>query len=278
MDWGAVFALAVVTWLDGVRRVPADALVLRRVLGASWAIADPVDSGRTWRLVAWWSPLTLALVVPAGGIVCGEDEPERTPDAVDARVAACARTVVVLRVLGASVLLAIVGGVPAATARFGTWGFVAVIAGALFLSFLTSLVAMRAVRRLRFGWRRAGRVAAPLLWPFAAPRAAELVLEHAVAGAPPLAVARLFLGDAEFTSWVRPRAYDALTAGTAADGLSAALLSLVGRSALAAIVGNAPAGCESNERYCARCGRVYRSGTALCADCRTVSLSSPVGS
>ena len=278
MDWGAVVALAVITLLEGVRRVPADALVLRRVLGGPWIIADPLDFGRTWQLVAWWSPLTLAIVVPPGGIVRNAAPPDLAADVLDARLAGSKRTVTILRVNGLLVLLAVVVGVPMAINRFGALGFAAAVGAAFVLSLATALCVLRALRKLDLDWRSAMRAAAPLLWPFAAPRAAEIVLEHAAAGAAPLAIARRLLGEAGFAAWVRPRAYDALATSTTADGLGVALLTLVGRPALAAIVGAAPASCGSGECYCARCGRVYRSGTALCADCRDVSLSSPSGS
>lgn len=278
MDWGAVLALAVVTCLEGVRRVPADALVLRRVLGGGWTIAEPLDFGRTWHLVAWWSPLTLAVVVPPGGIVRSGAPRGSSPDRLDARVSGCRRAVVALRILGGLLLLAIIVGAPTAAGRFGAWGFATTVGVVLLVSLLTALRTLRALREMHVDWRVAARVAAPLLWPFTAPRAAEIVLEHAVAGAPPLAVARQLLGDAGFATWVRPQAYDALAAGTTADGHGSALLTVVGRPALAAIVRTPPTGCGSGECYCARCGRVYRSGTALCADCGGVSLSSPGGS
>jgi hypothetical protein len=278
MDWGVVVALAVVTCLEGVRRVPADALVLRRVLGGGWTVSEPLDFAHTWRLVAWWSPITLAVVLPSGGIVRSGAPRDASPDRLDARFAGCRRAVFTLRVLGTLVLLTIVIGVPTATSQFGTWGFATAVSVALLLSLLTTLRTLRALRELPIDWRSAARVAAPLLWPFTAPRGAEIVLEHAVAGAPPLAVARRLLGDAAFATWVRPQAYDALTASTTTDGLGSALLTLVGRPALSAIVQLAPPSCGSGEGYCARCGRVYRSGTALCADCRDVSLSFPSGS
>ncbi len=278
MDWGAVLALAAITWLEGLRRVPPDALVLRRVLGARWSVAEPVDFGRTWRLVTWWSPLTLALVVPPGGIVRGEASADRAGDALAGRLDACRHTLAALRILGALVLTTVVAGVPAAVGRYGAWGFVAAVVAALLLSLLTAIIAIRGVRRLRVSRWHAVRVGMPLLWPFAAPRAAVLLTEHANAGAPPLAIARRLLGADDFAAWVRPRAFDALSSTPTADGLGAALLSLIGRPALDAIVQTSPPGCASGERYCARCGRVYRASTARCADCGDVALSSPGGS
>src|SRR5687768_2641214 len=100
MDWSTVLILAAITWLDGVRRVHADALVLRRVLGGPWTVAKPVDAGRTWRLVAWWSPFTLGLVIPPGGTVWADAAAEGTDEAIGTRLAHCRRILVALRALG----------------------------------------------------------------------------------------------------------------------------------------------------------------------------------
>jgi hypothetical protein len=273
MDWGTVVLLAAVTWLDGVRRVPAGALVLRRLVADRWTVAESADPERTWRLVAWWSPFTLALVVPPGGIAADVDASrERTDDALAARLARCDRALLALRVLGASVLVGIVIGIPAAVARFDSWGFAAGVAGVLLLALATAVAASCVVRRLGQPWRRATRIAAPLLWPFSAPRAAEVVLEHAIAGAPPLMVARRLLGAAAFASWIRPQAYDALRGEGSTHEGAAAVLTLVGRPGLAAIVQTPPANCEPDEAYCARCARVYRAGTATCAHCEQLPL------
>jgi hypothetical protein len=97
------------------------------------------------------------------------------------------------------------------------------------------------------------------------------VLEHAVAGAAPLMVARKLLGSAGFAAWVRPRAYDALC-DVAEPRDASALSTVVGHSALAAIIHAAPTHCDPGERYCPRCARVYRAGIAACAECRGLRL------
>lgn len=270
MDWDVVLVLAAITWLEGVRRVPADALVLRRVLGGAWSAAGADDRGRAWHVVAWWSPLTLALVLPAAGI----PDAEVSGGHFVARLARVRRTIVVLRVLGAAVLLAIVFGVPVAVARFGTWGFAAGLAGVLLLALVTALVATRGARVLRYRWRRALRIGSSLVWPFSSPRAAEVLLERAVAGAPPLLVARHLLGEAGFAAWVRPQAYDALSHNRSADATAAVLLDLLGRPALAAIVEARPSGCGPGDSFCARCARTYRAGTTMCVECG-VGLGAP---
>jgi len=277
MDWGVVLVLAAITWLEGVRRVPADALVLRQVLGGAWTVLAPDDRGRAWRLVAWWTPLTLALVVPPGGILDAEPTGTRGAEVLATRLARVGRTTIALRALGAGVLLGIVFGLPAAVARFGAWGLAAGLAGVLVLALVTAAVAARGARLLGYGWRRALRVGASLLWPFSSPRAAEVLLEHSVAGAPPLLVARQLLGDAGFAEWVRPQAYDALAGHGLPNDAATLLLTLLGRPALAAIVHAPPASCASGEAFCARCARTYRAGARVCAECRVELEAADLG-
>jgi hypothetical protein len=271
MDWGTVVILAAITWLDGVRRVPADALVLRRALGGRWSVADAVDAAATWRLVAWWSPVTLALVIPSDGLPEADGRHDPTDEALVARLSGSRRALFALRVLGTLILVSIVFGVPAAAAHFGAWGFASSLALVVFLAIATGVVALFALRRSGRGWRRAVRMTAHLLSPFSAPRAAELVLQHAVAGAAPLMVARRLLGKASFAQWVRPRAYDTLYDGAEVRN-SSALLALLGQSDLTAIVDSPPPQCDADERYCPRCARVYRAVTATCAECRGLRL------
>jgi hypothetical protein len=266
MDWSTVVILAAVTWLDGVRRVPPDALVLRRVFGGRWTVADPADVGRTFRLVSWWSPVTLPLVIPSGGIPEADSPTGARTETLAARLERSGRVVGALRVLGALVVAGIVLGIPAAVALFGAWGFAAALGAVLLLGVAMAAVVAGAVRGVGRSWRRAARIGAPLLYPFTAPRAAELVLQHAVAGEPPLMVARQLLGPDGFAAWVRPQAYDALRANAGARDASA-LMTLVGHSGLAAIVHAVPAQCEAGECYCPRCARVYRAGTVACAEC-----------
>jgi hypothetical protein len=271
MDWGTVAILAAITWLDGVRRVPAGALVLRQVAGGRWTVADAAMTAASWRLVAWWSPVTLALVIPSGGIPTADAASDATDGALATRVSRSRRALLGTRVLGALVLVGIVFGVPAAAGRFGGWGFVVALAVVMLIATAATGAAFCAVMRLGRGGRRAARLTVHLLWPFSAPRAAELLLEHVVAGAAPLMVARELLGSASFAAWVRPRAYDALH-DVAELRDASALWTVVGHSALAAIVDTAPAHCDLGERYCPRCARVYRAGIAACAECRGLRL------
>lgn len=270
MDWSTVVILAVVTLLDGVRRVPAGALVLRRVLAGQWNVADH-ETQPGLRLVSWWNPFTLPVIIPSGGVPDVDTLREQTDDSLDARVARVHRVIGLLRALGAAVVIAIVLGVPAAVARFDAWGLAASLAAVMLLSIVTAIVVACAMRSRGRSWRRAMRIAAPLLYPFSAPRAAELVLGHTVAGAAPLMVARSLLGAAAFASWVRPRAYDALQGGALMQD-PGGLVASVGQSGLAQIVATPPAHCGTGERYCARCARVYRADIATCPECHGLPL------
>jgi hypothetical protein len=270
MDWSTVVILAAVTLLDGVRRVPAGALVLRRVLTGPWTVADR-EAEPGLRLVSSWSSFTVPLIVPSGGIPEADALAEKAQGPLEARVARVRGTIGVLRLLGALVLLAIVFGVPAAVARFDVWGLAASLTVVMLLSVVTTTVVAWTMRRSGRSWRRAVRLAAPLLYPFSTPRAAELVLGHAAAGAAPLMVARSLLGEAAFVSWVRPHAYDAMQGGVLTHD-PRGIVALVGRSGLARIVETPPAHCGTGERYCARCARVYRADTMTCPECRGLPL------
>jgi hypothetical protein len=270
MDWSTAAILAAVTLLDGVRRVPAGALVLRRVLAGQWTVADR-EAEPGLRLVSSWSSFTLPLVIRSGGIPDTDILGEQGHDSLEARLARVRRIIGTLRVLGALVLLAIVFGVPIAVVRFDVWGLVASLAMVMLLSMVTTIVVAWTMRRSGRSWRRAARIAAPILYPFSTPRAAELVLGDAVAGAAPLMVARSLLGDAAFASWVRPHAYDAMQGGARTQDRRG-LVALVGRSGLAQIVATPPANCGTGERYCARCARVYRAETTTCPECEGLPL------
>jgi hypothetical protein len=237
MEWRTSAILAFLLWVEGLRRVPAGALVLRRLLAGPWRAGALAPNGGP-SAVAWWPPLTLSLVVPPA------DGPDG--DAVAARLASrlgrALPLVGVLRVLAGAALLALVVGVPVAARRYGAYGLLAGVAGLLALTLACATVAFVAFRRLGAGRAAAVRLGAPLAWPISAPSAPERLLAYAVAGAPPVAVAAALLPAAHFARWVRPFAYDALTGVPPAGHLAAppdfadALRSLLGVDALAACV------------------------------------------
>ena len=48
--------LALLTLVEGVRRVPRGSVVLHRVLFGHWTV-EPPEAGDRVRLLSWWSPL-----------------------------------------------------------------------------------------------------------------------------------------------------------------------------------------------------------------------------
>jgi hypothetical protein len=256
VDWSTVGVLALVVLLDGLRKVPPEALILRSVLGGPWY---PVESSgiRPWRIVSLWPPISrhiiLSRVEPTG------------PSDVVGRLRALGWTAPALTILGWLSLGALVLGIPIAAARFGGWGLVGGAAITELVAVVSAAVAFSALRRLHLPRSAAARRAAGLLSPFAAPRAGEMVLEAAVEGLLPMAVLRALLSHVAFDAWLRPRAYDAMQGNP--DPMLRADLA---REPLAAVVGARPPGVLG--LYCPRCGHSYRDGAATCQGCDGVGL------
>jgi hypothetical protein len=104
----------------------------------------------------------------------------------------------------------------------------------------------------------------PRLNPFAAPAGGEALLERAVQGAEPLAVALFFLGRDEFNRWIRPVAYDVARGRAVEKG--DALLALLGREQVAALATARPAGVTGG-RWCPRCGSEFGATATSCPGC-----------
>ena len=256
VDWSTVGVLALVVLLDGLRKVPAEALMLRSVLGGPWYPVESSGMRPGWRIVSLWPPINRHIVLSR---VASPGPPD-----VVGRLRALGWTAPALTVLGWLSLGALVLGVPIAAARFGGWGLVGGAAIAELAAVVSAVVAFSALRRLHFPRSAAARRAAVLLSPFTAPRAGELVLEAAVEGLPPVAVLRALLSEAAFDAWLRPRAYDAL------QGNPDPLLRADLREPLAVVVGARPPGVLG--LYCPRCGQGYRDGAATCHGCDGVGL------
>ena len=191
--------LALLTLIEGVRRVPRGSVVLHRVLLGHWTV-EPPEAGDRVRLLSWWSPLMSTIVLA----------PREKYPRTDADVVQGLYTVLFdLRVLGVVELLALVLGVPFALQRFGALGFFAAL-GAVVLLCLSIFTALAfSGRGLGKPRRAALRWALPYLSPFAAPRAAEALLEEALRDIPPAVVSRALLPGDVFLRWVRPIVYDA---------------------------------------------------------------------
>lgn len=254
MAWPTAALLAVIVILEGARRVNAGDVILRRPVLGAWTAADASALRRRWTLVSWLPPFwtTLLASPPVAPTVAG----------LAARLTAVRPWYRTLSVLGTAVLVALVGGIPLAEARFTGVGVLLAIGAVLVLAIATTLVGSWARRRLRL--RRSPAWAA--LSPFAAPYAAERLLEDALAPYSTVAVARSLLPPPHFREWIRPRAYDAL-AGANAD---AELREVLDAAELAAVLAP-PRAVDDAPLFCPRCGAVYREAV-VCADCTAVPL------
>jgi hypothetical protein len=246
--------LALLTLIEGVRRVPRGSVVLHRVLFGPWTVGPP-EPGERLRLLSWWSPLMSTIVL-------APRQKYRRTDADAVRTQLEGRELYTalfdLRILGVVELLALVVGVPFALRRFGALGFFAAL-GVVLVLCLTIFTALAfSARGLGKPWRAALGWAFPYLSPFAAPRGAEVLLEETLRDVPPSVASSALLPADAFLRWVRPLAYDArngrevdrrLLEGLDLNALGASLTSH-----------NGPG------MWCPRCGATFVQGEA-CSEC-----------
>ena len=263
-DWATTAALLAVLLAEGVRRLPAGAIVLRRTLQGSWRVVHGPTTRREWRLVSIWAPFFEHLVVHAGTsaavvATCDEREGERR------QLIPSRSTIAAFRIAGATILVVVAFGVPVATASFGVTGLAQSIALAFLSSMTVTIAAAVHLQRIVGSWRSAATSAAPMLSPFGAPRAAELLLQTAVNRlSAPAALQALVPAD-DFAHWFRAEAYDMLEARSSA-------LDDWPWARLEAIVAAVPDDCDESDRFCPRCAAVFRSHVEECSDCASVTL------
>jgi hypothetical protein len=249
-DWYTCATLVAVVVVDGMRRVPTGGIVLRHLPGSGWqVVAGPVEEARL-RFVSIFSPLTLHCVIAPAAVGTFSSLPRRVAGA----------WVVVLRGLGGLELVLLLVGLPWLLAVLGGRGFVIALAAIILTSIVTSVVAAYAFKSLQLGWWESLHAAAPLLWPFSTPTAAERLVERSLRGLDPLGAAHLLLPEPCFAAWVRPFAYDALQEGTALSGV----LTLEEARTL---VATQPDGLFAGERFCGRCGGSFVTRVQVCIDC-----------
>ena len=275
--------LVLVLWLDGWRRTGStDLLLVRSGLGV-WTWREPWARIGAFALVGWWPPIVMPLLVP--GTDSADQGGTRSPWSADFLIATSrgrrrlrrVRLITgTLRVLGVLLLLWIALAIPLATGRFGVHGLVRGIVQALVMSVVMALGAALGLRWLGMTRRASIRATLPLLSPFTAPRACEVVVAAAVRDLHPLARIAALFGDARFLLWIRPWAYDELHARRDARGAEsetiAALVRGLPRAVLERAVQNRPSD-ESGGRYCPRCARMYRDEVATCHDCDALALT-----
>lgn len=253
-DWSTFWVLAAIVAAEGLRRVPAGAVLLRRVPGYPWhAAAGPYRPGG-WRLTSAFSPLALhTLLQPADG------PPRELPPRGRLRL-----WITLLRFPSLLGLISLLFGVPLLTASMATRGLILAVAAAFAAGLLTAILSMVALMRLGIGWKTAAMDALRVLSPFTTPRAPEIVLERALAGVPLLEAVRALLPADAFSAWIRPLAYDEVMRG-ADDGI-------VPRDEATRIIRELPADAVPGDPWCPRCAGVYHSGVETCRGCGEVPL------
>lgn len=262
-----ILIFAVVAMFEGVRRLPPDAFVLRRVLGGGWRAVTPVELGRDFVLIAWPIPIVHAIAVQPDGM-------EREGGVAIARHSARMRArmrrtrflLAGLRVWGAAILIGLVVGVPVATVRWDVLGLAASVAVLFMMCVVQAVATFVAMRRAGATRRAAVLTSMRTLWPFSAPCAAEHVQLQTVRGAPWLLVLVELLGRDRFLATMRAGLYDQLRTGEI-NGVAAALY---GRDVIAAFL-NRPVATDGHP-FCPRCGAQYREGIEACANCEGVAL------
>ena len=261
LDWSAFGFLALVTLLDGLRRVSAGAFVFRKVLGGRWEVVN-VEEG--YRIVSWWPPLTTSLVLSPSSQPASVSVEERLNRVRKGRA--------LLMVLGAMGLVVLLVVVPLAMRRWGGVGFLAALMTVVILSVLTTGASWWAGGWMGLGTRQRLGFALPRLNPFASPAASEALLERSLVGANPFGVARALMTDADFVAWVRPLAYDVDT-GTAVDQASQ-LQEVLTRKEITRLVSTPPLGVGPDSPWCPRCGSEFGPASTQCPSCE-VPLRTP---
>lgn len=256
INWEVVAVFAALVLLEGLRRVPAGALVLRGWGPAGWRPQGEPETRPHLRLVSCWSPIAPALLLlPPGGA------PALQGGDIEARLHMVRRVTPWLTVSAAATLLALIFGLPVATARFGAVGFLAGVAAVFALAVANACVGAVALRRLGAAPRRTQVLA----WcsPFAAGRVLEGVFEAGLAGASPAQAVRALAGEAVFATWCRPRAYDVVFQGAHDPDLRAA----ADQATLEAIVASPPQDSAGGSSFCPRCATTWRISSETCPAC-----------
>jgi hypothetical protein len=266
VDTSTMLVLAAIALAEGLVRVPAGAVVLRRILNGAWQIEERAGPGDRLRLVHWWSPWTEALVVSPGSV----GGVPLTRAGLISRMAAIATVRRAARIVGAATLILLVVGVPAsfglAGAIGGLWALAGVVSGQITLAILSwwGLKLLGVSRRER--WRSLPAN----LNPFAAPAAASRLLALATAGASAITVAQTLLPSESWAKWFRPLAYDAGVAFTLDRDLAGELESA--EEAVAQVLSQRPA-MANDVLWCPRCASTYQAGARKCADCDITLLT-----
>ena len=246
-----IVILALITLFEGVRRVPPGSVLLQRALFGPWRARPSSPRGTRLQLLSWWSPFFSTIVLA----------PHNSTG--KCKLESLEQTLLDLRILGIAILPVLVIGIPLALDRFGAVGFFVAlgVVGVLCLVVVEAMYsaarALGKTRREALGW------AVPFLSPFAAPRAADVLIEEVVRDVPPGLAARALLPFDEFLRWVRPHAY---------DSKPELLTGLDRRELEQALAPPVPALGGEAALWCPRCGATYVHGDT-CSECGIALLT-----
>lgn len=263
--------LAVIALSDGLRLLPAGAIVVSRLAFGDWTVAwvnAERHAASRLRLITWCSPLLLP-VVPVADADAAVPLRRRLTR-FRARSRRTRSHVAALRIGGILTLVALIVGIPWLTARSGIWGLLLGVSLVAWLSVVQTIIAIAAFRLAGAGLGPATLASAKFLWPFSAPRAAEEVMHRVSAGIPPLILMHELLPVDAFRRFARPLLFDAVVRGEQTDAI-VTLRAHMGESDVADIV-NRPPSVGDGDAYCPRCGASYYHGARLCSDCVAVEL------
>jgi hypothetical protein len=253
-DWTTFWLLVGIALAEGLRRVPAGGVLLRRVPGYPWQVAAGPYRAAAWRLASAFPPLALhAVLQPADGA------PRELAPRGRLRL-----WITLLRLPSLLALVALLVGVPLLAASMGTRGLILAIAAAFGTSLLTAIVSVLASIRLGVGWKTAAWDALRIVSPFTSPRAPEIVLERALVDVPRADAVRALLPAGAFAEWIRPLAYDQAVRG--ADD------ALLPRGEAERIVRLPPPDAAPGDAWCPRCAGIYQPGVETCRGCGEVPL------
>jgi hypothetical protein len=256
VNWEVVAVFAALVLLEGLRRVPAGALVVRGMGPTGWRPSGTPEPRPRWRLISWGSPIAPALVLaPLEGRTA-----VRAAD-LEVRLRVAAQAAPWLGGRAAITLLGLIVGLPLVSARFGAIGFLAGMALVLTLAIANAAAGAFTLRRLGSP-RPRGQI---LAWcsPFAAGRVVECVYEAALAGASQAQAVRALAGEDVFARWSRPRAYDLVITAAEDPDLSAA----ADEATLSAIVAARPLEGHAGASFCPRCAATWVLSEGPCPAC-----------
>jgi hypothetical protein len=284
IDFGTVAVLAFVLWLDGWRRVESGDFVVGRVGLGVWTLRTPSARAGAFALVAWWPPVVFPLVVTTSrdARVNADSLRWMADYAVSAargrrRIGRVAADIAMLRILGTLLLVWIALGIPLMTAFAGGAGLVRGIAGAFVFAVGMALTCFAVLRMSGVPGRNALRKCFPLVSPFSAARAAEVVLGDALEGLSPAAQLATLLDQQAFAAWLRPWAYDEVHARRADGPVAARIRDMIAglpAPVLSRVIATVPSDGDgdTSSSYCPRCGHWYYQYVADCSECVNVAL------